>query len=220
MSDRLSVLTRQVSGQQRQLVGRQWDLLRGADGVPPAAAAGERLQGADRLAASPQQQAGLLRLLLLHQVLGVGAAQSLEVRGQSKKQKQKSGGLVKKKALNMAARPKRQHQKAPCGGRRRRRTASEPRCAACAPSPAAEPRGSVPLLKGKHRMSRAGRRLRPEVRGGGAYGRLTALAEVLQGLPVALQVLVDGVALVVGLQALQHVEEGEVLFGVLDGNSE
>lgn len=38
----------------------------------------------------------------------------------------------------------------------------------------------------------------------GAF-RLTALAEVMQGLPVALQVLVDGVALVVWLQALQHV---------------
>lgn len=44
---------------------------------------------------------------------------------------------------------------------------------------------------------------------------LTALAEVRQRLPVALQVLVDGVALVVGLKALQHVEEGKVLFGVL-----
>lgn len=44
---------------------------------------------------------------------------------------------------------------------------------------------------------------------------LTALAEVRQRLPVALQVLVDGVALVVWLQALQHVEERQVLFGVL-----
>lgn len=44
---------------------------------------------------------------------------------------------------------------------------------------------------------------------------LTALAEVCQRLPVALQVLVDGVALVVGFKALQHVEEGKVLFGVL-----
>lgn len=34
---------------------------------------------------------------------------------------------------------------------------------------------------------------------------LTTLAEVLQGFAVALQVLVDGVALVVLLQALQHV---------------
>lgn len=44
---------------------------------------------------------------------------------------------------------------------------------------------------------------------------LTTLAEVRQRLPVALQVLVDGVALVVWLQALQHVEERQVLFGVL-----
>lgn len=47
--------------------------------------------------------------------------------------------------------------------------------------------------------------------------RLTTLAEVMQGLPVALQVFVDGVALVVQLQALQHVQEGKVLFGVLQG---
>lgn len=57
-------------------------MLRDADGVPPAAAAGERLQGAWQLPASPEQEAGLLRLLLLHQVLGVGAAQGLEVKGQ------------------------------------------------------------------------------------------------------------------------------------------
>lgn len=44
---------------------------------------------------------------------------------------------------------------------------------------------------------------------------LTTLAEVRQRLPVALQVFVDGVVLVVWLQALQHVEEGKVLFGVL-----
>ncbi len=35
--------------------------------------------------------------------------------------------------------------------------------------------------------------------------RLTALAEVMQGLPVTFQVFVDGVALVVWLQTLQHV---------------
>lgn len=52
-------------------------MLRHADGVPPAAAAGERLQGACQLPASPEQQAGLLCLLLLYQVLGVGAAQGL-----------------------------------------------------------------------------------------------------------------------------------------------
>lgn len=57
-------------------------MLRHADGVPPAAAAGERLQGACQLPAPPEQQTGLLRLLLLHQVLGVGAAQGLEVKGQ------------------------------------------------------------------------------------------------------------------------------------------
>lgn len=44
---------------------------------------------------------------------------------------------------------------------------------------------------------------------------LTALAEMRQRLPVALQVFVDGVALVVWLQALQHVEERKVLLGVL-----
>lgn len=60
------------------MVVRQRDLLRHADGVPPAAAAGEGLQGGRQLPAAPQQQAGLLRLLLLRQVLGVGAAQGLE----------------------------------------------------------------------------------------------------------------------------------------------
>ena len=45
--------------------------------------------------------------------------------------------------------------------------------------------------------------------------RLTTLAEVEQGLAVSLQVLVDGAALVVWLQRLQLVEEGEVLFRVL-----
>lgn len=44
---------------------------------------------------------------------------------------------------------------------------------------------------------------------------LTTLAEVQQRLPVTSEVFVDGVALVVWLQALEHVEEGEVLFGVL-----
>jgi len=38
---------------------------------------------------------------------------------------------------------------------------------------------------------------------------------VAQGLAVSLQVLVDGVALVVGLQGLQLVQEGQVLFRVL-----
>lgn len=46
---------------------------------------------------------------------------------------------------------------------------------------------------------------------------LTTLAEVLQRLPVALQVFIDGVALVVWLQALQHVQEGKILFWVLQG---
>lgn len=46
---------------------------------------------------------------------------------------------------------------------------------------------------------------------------LTTLAEVLQGFPVAFQVFVDGVALVVWFQALQHVQEGKVLFRVLQG---
>ena len=44
---------------------------------------------------------------------------------------------------------------------------------------------------------------------------LTTLAEVKEGLAVSLQVLVDGVALVVWLQGLQLVQEGKVLFGVL-----
>lgn len=67
------------------MVVRKWDLLRHAHGVPPAAAAGEGLQGGGQLPAAPQQQAGLLHLLrlllLLYQVLGVGTAQGLEVRG-------------------------------------------------------------------------------------------------------------------------------------------
>lgn len=46
---------------------------------------------------------------------------------------------------------------------------------------------------------------------------LTTLAEVLQGFPVAFQVFVDGVALVVWFQTLQHVQEGKVLFRVLQG---
>lgn len=75
------MVTCQVSGQQSQLVGWQRDLLRHADGVSPAGAAGERLQGAGWLATSPKQQARLLRLLLLHQVLGVSTAQRLEVKG-------------------------------------------------------------------------------------------------------------------------------------------
>lgn len=72
------VVTCQVPGQQGQLVGRQRDLLGHADGVPPAGAAGEGLQGAGQLAAAPQQQPSLLRLLLLGQVLGEGPAQLLE----------------------------------------------------------------------------------------------------------------------------------------------
>ena len=46
-------------------------------------------------------------------------------------------------------------------------------------------------------------------------GRLTTLAEMMQGLRVSLQVFVDGVALVVGFQDLQHVQERQVLFRVL-----
>ena len=44
---------------------------------------------------------------------------------------------------------------------------------------------------------------------------LTTLAEVVQSFSVSLQVLVDGVALVVWLQSLQLVQEGKVLFRVL-----
>ena len=44
---------------------------------------------------------------------------------------------------------------------------------------------------------------------------LTTLAEVVQSFAVSLQVLVDGVALVVWLQSLQLVQEGKVLFRVL-----
>lgn len=95
-------------------------------------------------------------------------------------------------------------------------TASELHCRVSAPSPAAEVQGNAPHLDTKqHHESEHATLLISRKFLQTAAVRLTTLAEMEQSLPVALQVLVDGVTLVIQLQALQHVQEREVLFRVL-----